>query len=97
LKLPNHERAIVAEPKIVGYLLNLASENGRAEARFSPAFGFTIEAWEVMAQALKQYASDHEVTRAEERPPFGVHYVIEGTLRTPDGRSPSGTGSMDYR
>jgi uncharacterized membrane protein YidH (DUF202 family) len=72
----------------VGYLLNLASENGRAKARFFLAFGFTIEAWEVMAQALKQHASEHEVTRVEERPPFGVHYIIEGALRTPDGRNP---------
>ena len=89
MKLPNHERAMVAAPKIVSYLLSLGSENGRAKARFFLAFGFTIEAWEVMAEALKQHASDHEVTRAEARPPFGVHYIIEGALRTPDGRNPS--------
>jgi hypothetical protein len=88
LKLPNHERAIIAEAKIVSYLLNLASENGRAKARFFLAFGFTIEAWEVMTQALKQHANDHEVARVEGRPPFGVHYIVEGALRTPDGRNP---------
>ena len=89
MRLPNHERAIVTAPKIASYLLNLASENGRAKARFFLAFGFTIEAWEVMAQALKQHASDHEVTRVEERPPFGAHYIIEGALRTPNGPNPS--------
>lgn len=89
MRLPNHVRAVVAEPKIVSYLLDLSSENGRAKARFFLSFGFTVETWEVMAQALKQHASEHEVTRVEERPPFGVHYVIEGPLRTPDGRNPS--------
>ena len=89
MKLPQHEIAIVAAPKNVIYLLNLASENGREKARFFLAFGFTIETWEVMAQALKQHASDHEVARVEGRTPFGVHYVIEGALSTPDGRSPS--------
>lgn len=89
MKLPNHESAVVAVPKIVSYLLNLASDNGRAKARFFLAFGFTIEAWEVMAEALKQHARDHEVTRLEERSPFGVHYIVEGALRTPDGRNPS--------
>ena len=88
MKLPNHDRAVVAEPKIVSYLLNLASENGRAKARFFLAFGFNMEAWELMAQALKQHASEHEVARVEERPPFGVHYIIEGALVTPDGRNP---------
>jgi hypothetical protein len=89
LKLPNQEKAIVAKSKIVNYLLDLFSENGKAKARFFLSFGFTIEAWEVMAQALKQHVSDHDVTRVEERPPFGVHYVVEGTLNTPDGRNPS--------
>lgn len=75
--------------KIVNYLLDLSSENGKSKARFFLAFGFTIEAWELMAQALKQHASDNEVIKVEERPPFGVHYVIEGVLQTPDSRNPS--------
>jgi len=41
-----------------------------------------------MAQAVIRHASDHEVTKREERPPFGVHYVIEGKIHTPDGRDP---------
>jgi hypothetical protein len=89
LKLPNLEKAVITKPKIVNYLLDLTSENGKAKARFFLAFGFTIEAWEVMAEALTQHASDHEVTKVEARPPFGIHYVIEGTLNTPDGRNPS--------
>lgn len=31
-----------------------------------------------MAEALKQHAIDNDVKKVEERPPFGVHYVIEG-------------------
>ncbi|GIL13272.1 MAG: hypothetical protein BroJett038_19920 [Chloroflexota bacterium] len=89
MKLPNREKAVVPRPKIVHYLLDLSSENGRAKARFFLTFGFTIETWEVMAQALRQHAHDHEVTRIEKRPPFGIHYVIEGTLNTPDGRNPA--------
>ena len=41
-----------------------------------------------MAEALKHHASSNEVIKVEERPPFGVHYVIEGSLITPDGRNP---------
>jgi hypothetical protein len=88
VKLPNIAKAVVPEAKITRYLLDLTSENGKAKAQFFLAFGFTIEAWQVMAQALKQHANDHQVTKVEERPPFGVHYVIEGTLHTPDDRNP---------
>lgn len=89
MKLPNLERAVVAEPKIVRYLLDLSSENGAPKARFFLAFGFTIESWEVMAQALKKHAADNDVANVEPRPPFGLHYVVEGTLMTPDGRNPA--------
>lgn len=71
------------------YLLDLSSENGRAKARFFLSFGFTIDEWRVMARALQQHASDHEVTKTDERPPFGMHYIIEGALHTPDGRNPA--------
>lgn len=66
--------------KVVNYLLDLTSENGKMKARFFLVFGLTIDAWEVMAEALKLHASSHEVAKIEERPPFGVHYVIEGSL-----------------
>ncbi len=89
MKLPNAEKAIVAKAKIVSYLLNLSSENGKSKARFFLAFGFTIEAWEVMAEALKQHALTHEVKAVEEHSPFGMHYVIEGALTTPDERNPA--------
>lgn len=89
MKLPNRKKAYIPEAKIVNYLLDLTNENGRPKARFFLAFGFTIETWEVMAQALKEHANYHEVTKIEQRPPFGVHYVIEGTLSTPDGRNPA--------
>src|SRR5690349_17460105 len=89
MKLPNLENAIVAEAKITRYLLDLASENGKAKATFFLAFGFTIETWQVMVAAFKQHANDYDVTKVEERPPFGVHYVIEGMFNSPDGRNPA--------
>ena len=88
MRLPNHEQANVPEAKIVAYLLNLGSRNGASKARFFLAFGFTIERWHVMAEALKDHARANEVTEIVPRP-FGLHYVVEGPLQTPDGRDPS--------
>ncbi|MFZ4815028.1 MAG: DUF6883 domain-containing protein [Phototrophicaceae bacterium] len=89
MKLPNYADAVVTQAKIVSYLLNLESENGKAKARFFLGFGFTVAQWEVMASALRQHAVDHEVNNIVPRPPFGIHYVVEGRLNTPDGRNPA--------
>jgi hypothetical protein len=71
LKLPNVGKAEVSKSKVVNYLIDLTSENGKTKARFFLAFGFTIDAWEAMAQAIKHHASSHEVTKIEEHPPSG--------------------------
>ena len=86
-KLPNAARAIVPQPKITRYLLDLTSEGGRSKAEFFLGFGFTIEGWQVMADALRGHAMAHEVASTRETP-YGVNYAVEGALVTPDGRNP---------
>lgn len=88
MKLPYLENAYVPEAKIVQYLLNLEHEKGgRDKAVFFTRFGFTIEGWGVLAQALLAHAAAHEVASISEKP--GVtNYAIEGALDTPDGRQP---------
>lgn len=86
-KLPNADRAIIPETKLTRYLLDLTSKEGKTKARFFIAFGFTRDAWEVFATALKQHALAHEVASTRETP-FGIHYNVEGELQTPDARNP---------
>jgi hypothetical protein len=79
---------MVPEIKITRYLLNLENENGRSKARFFLAFGFSIEKWQIRADSFKEHAALHDVTKVVERENFGVNYVVEGHLSTPDGRNP---------
>jgi hypothetical protein len=88
MKLPNAEQAIVPEAKIVRYLLDLTSPQGKTKAVFFLGFGFTIDEWRKMADAFKQHAQDHEITSVVDDE-HGIRYVIEGVLVTPDGRNPS--------
>ncbi|MFZ5595209.1 MAG: DUF6883 domain-containing protein [Pseudomonadota bacterium] len=74
MKLPNLEQAIVKPEKITGYLLSATHPNGRHKARFFTSFGFSIDAWQQLAQALIQHAVDHKVTKPEPSP-FGMRYV----------------------
>ena len=87
MKLPNAEQAVVEHEKIADYLLNSAHRFGSSKARFFTGFGFKIEAWEVMAEALREHGRAQEVTGVRETG-FGPRFVVEGKLNTPSGRRP---------
>lgn len=88
MKLPNFESALVSEGKITGYLLSTTHRDGRHKAAFFLGFGFATGDWQTLAKALLSHASEHEVAKAESTP-FGTRYVVEGTIVTPSGRTPS--------
>lgn len=87
MKLPNHEKAVVPREKIVDYLLSFVHKDGRAKAEFFTRFGFAAEHWEILADALKLHALNNEVGKIEASP-FGMRYIIEGEIETPDKRHP---------
>jgi len=87
MKLPNGGQAQVPQAKITEYLLSFTHEDGRPKAQFFTRFGFTIDEWERLAEALREHARQHHVSKLE-KSPFGKRYVIEGSLLTPDGRNP---------
>ncbi len=87
MKLPGIERAVVPRRKVVDYLLSTTHPEGRGKATFFRRFGFSLEAWDLLSEALRRHAAKHEVAR-EELSPFGTRYIIEGTIETPKGRTP---------
>jgi len=87
LKLPNHQNAVVSREKLIGYLLSPTHRDGRHKAAFFAGFGFSVDPWQELAAALLQHVADHEVAK-EEDSPFGKRYVVDGTMRAPDGRTP---------
>jgi hypothetical protein len=87
MKLPNAHLAVVEREKIADYLLNPAHRYGASKARFFAQFGFRLEAWQVLAAALREHGQRHEVSRTKETG-FGPRYEVEGDLAAPDGRRP---------
>jgi hypothetical protein len=86
MKLPSVEAAVVPDEKITGYLLSPTS--GRAsQGGVLRRLRLTGEAGQALAAALVS-AADHEVAKVESTP-FGTRYVVEGTIETPNGRTPS--------
>ena len=87
MKLPNHERAVVAESKILKYLLDETHPRGKDKAIFFTSFGFSRDKWQELAEGLLKHAAVHEVASALNTPE-GIHYAVEGELQTPDQRNP---------
>ena len=84
MKLPFASEAEVPRAKIVLYLLNPEHRAGKGKARFFASHGFAVEDWQKLADALRQHAREHEITK-EETVPLGVRFVVEGDMRMPDG------------
>tara|TARA_Y100000294_G_scaffold155712_1_gene156157 strand:- start:501 stop:833 length:333 start_codon:yes stop_codon:yes gene_type:complete len=87
MKLPNADKVKVDKTKITEYLLNKSHPDGCSKASFFCQFGFTVENWEIFAQALYKHAQDNDVVKMIESE-YGSRYSIEGKLETPDMRDP---------
>jgi hypothetical protein len=87
VKLPNAHQAVVERAKLAEYLLSSGHRYGASNAQFFLGFGFTLETWEVLAEAFREHGQRHEVTGLEETA-FGPRYEVEGELHPPDGRNP---------
>ena len=87
MKLPNGDKAYVAQEKITLYLLNRDNTDSESKANFFSRFGFDIEHWDVLAEALRVHAARHEIVSIVENE-RGVRYVLDGKIETPDSRNP---------
>jgi len=87
MKLPNAESAVVEREKITDYLLNPAHRYGASKARFFEAFGFGLDKWQDLADALREHGQAHEVIKTKQTV-FGPRFEVDGELSTPSGRRP---------
>ena len=87
MNLPNAQHARIKKEKITSYLLSTSSSEGQSKAKFSLGFGFRIEQWQIFADALQLHGASHEVVRVIEAS-YGIKYIVDGSLETPDGRNP---------
>jgi hypothetical protein len=87
MKLPQFQQAEIAEAKLRLYLLNPDHREGKDKAAFFMRFGFNPEHWQVLETALRDHAAEHDVNEVKTMP-TGLHYIVEGELKCPDGRTP---------
>jgi hypothetical protein len=83
--LPNREKAYVPEQKLTGYLLSLTHPIGKSKARFYHLYGFTEKNSEFLKHELLEIAREGNV-QATEKTTYGTKYIIDDSIRTPQGR-----------
>lgn len=88
MKLPNASSCRVDRVKIEGYLLCPTHPDGAAKAHFFRRFGFQLEDWIELADALRVHGQTHAVAEVVESR-HGKRYSVHGPLRSPDGRNPN--------
>ena len=87
MRLPNARYAQIEKEKVTDYLLSTTNPSGRSKAEFFYRFGFRVDQWQNLADALRVQGTSHEVVRIVEIS-YGIKYVVDGSIATPDGRNP---------
>ena len=86
MMLPNVIDAVVAEDKIVRYLLNTTHPDGAGKAKFFLGLGYSTSNWQELAAALRSLAVNSSVTTRVETK-HGTKYIVDGTLIAPGSQS----------
>ena len=85
--LPNAENAYIDRSKIVDYLMSISHPDGRSKARFFMQFGFRVERWQELADAIRRVGVSNPVVTAVQSE-YGARYTIDGLVQCPDGWAP---------
>jgi len=86
MKLPNADDAIIPRAKLIDYLLSETHPVGKAKATVLRKYGYHDDNVDDLAEALTRIAVEEDVNDIVSFA-YGIKYVIEGALATPDGRS----------
>ena len=86
MQLPNRGQAYIPPQKLSGYLLSETHAVGSAKAKVFRALGFDETHISLLEQGLLTIARSTEVHDVVSSP-YGVKYVIEGSLDTPRSTS----------
>jgi hypothetical protein len=81
--LAAHYKLYISEAKLSLYLLNPWHPDGSSKARFFLGQGFKDAA--TLQHALMQQAQRFATNKIVQTP-FGLKYIVDGTLQTPSGK-----------
>ena len=96
VKLPHAETSRVEREKITEYLLSLTHPDGRSKGEFLREFGFRLESWETLQEALRKHGANNPVVSVVESR-YGVRYISRGSIGDSRRTQPAGENGMGDR
>lgn len=85
--LPAAANVSVEAAKVRDYLLNTGHPLNGGKAAFFAAFGFVIDRWEILREALRMHPLANEVIDSQQSV-HGTKFAVRCSIATPDGRDP---------
>ena len=86
MRLPNGDRAVVDDRKLLQYILSPAHPHGRSHARlFDQLLGINLGNADVLRQALLLAARDADATPGQSSP-YGQKFEVRFPMSGPRGR-----------
>lgn len=85
-RIPATATLLVAESKLLNYLLNDAHHEGKSKSKYFKACGFTRENWLELRAALVAHGKQRPIVSTEVSD-YGTKHAVECELQSPDGKS----------
>lgn len=83
MKLPNGNKAIISEDKLIDYILSETHATGKFKAKFFRKLGFNETNVNLLEKQLRKLAKSQEVTDVVSSE-YGTKYIIDGAIDTPN-------------
>lgn len=85
MKLPNSDKVIISQTKLLDYILSETHSTGKFKAKFFRDFGFNETNVNLLKKALQRIAQSFDI-KEEIKILYGTKYIIEGEIISPKGR-----------
>jgi hypothetical protein len=86
VKIPNAEKAIIAQDKLCDYLLNLGHRRGASKAKLLHSMGYSVDEWRQLEADIRTQHLEAEID-CESQSEYGQRYEIVAPLHGPGGRT----------
>jgi len=86
MKLPQADKAIISREKLTDYILSESHPVGSSKARFFRGLGFNETNVGKLAKLLLRIPKENDIKNVRKFS-YGTNYVIEGTIKTPNGKT----------
>ncbi len=86
MKIPNADKAVIAEDKLRTYLLNVTHRRGGSKARLLVSMGYAPDDWQRLETDIREGHLTADVDQLAESD-YGTRFEIVAPLIGPTGRS----------